>query len=103
MKFQKFYNYVEDYLNGLSGFNLNFKNKKIIFYGNKTNLSLKELVNDNFIEENKDKNNLVIKENIFLIDNIENSLCSNFLKRLNFFNFQFTVNNPYDSQRNIGN
>jgi len=102
--FETLYFFVYEYLNGLNGFNINFQNKKLAFYGNKTFNYLDLLAKENYLKEEKKENEYIpIKEDgldsikyFIKTENMENSLCSNFLKELNFFEFEKINENPYD-------
>jgi hypothetical protein len=50
-KFEKLFSYTFEYLEGLNGFNMNFQNKKSIFYGKKIKDHLETLQKNEFINK----------------------------------------------------
>jgi hypothetical protein len=78
---------------------MNFQNKTLTFYGNKTQTLMDSLLEENFIDDIQkepvndggEKIELVdIHKKLFLKNNINNSLCTNFLKKLIFFRFRIS-------------
>lgn len=106
-KFEKLYSYTYDYLNELNGIHINFQNKNSAFYGKKTIDYLEDLAQKEFIEQEKNKENLLIEninlgENFIYTQDMNNSLCSNFFKKLNFFKFKKISENSLDLELNNG-
>jgi hypothetical protein len=110
-KFEKLYIYVYDYINGLTGYNINFQNKKLAFYGVKSHNYLEFLAKENFIEKEeeieKEEKFDVLKglnpksiKNYMQSEDMENSLCSKFFKELNLYGFEKDSENPYNNNHN---
>lgn len=127
-KFQKLFSYVFEYLDGLSGFNMNFQNKESIFYGKKTNYVLEDLVKNGFFDAdenfnkkrneknlnmnnyNKEGNNnnpngnlndIQDSEHVQLFEtyaNDKDSLTSKFFKNLYPYKFDKIFEDPYKSE-----
>jgi len=49
IKFEKYFFYTVDYLDGLNGYNLNVRNKSMIFYGTKINSLITKLIEEKFL------------------------------------------------------
>lgn len=69
-KFEKYYFYTLDYLDGLNGFNINVQNCKMIFYGKKFNSLVSELVEDKFLYDlNSNPNGMLLQKNTKISEN----------------------------------
>jgi len=59
IKFEKYFFYTVDYLDGLNGYNLNVRNKRMIFFGTKINSLITRLLDEKFL---LDRNSFKEKE-----------------------------------------
>ena len=94
-KFQNYFIYTQDFLNGLNGFNLTIKNKNNIFYNEKFISFLDKLYERDYISQNLDDSQLKLTDFSFnkLEDNFDdqNSECKKriktFMKKLVFYDY----------------
>jgi len=63
-KFQKFYEYNQDYLNGLNGYTLHIKNNKKIFINDKINSLIDSKIKSQLNEESNPFGNAELNKNI---------------------------------------
>lgn len=89
LKYEKLFLYAVEYLEGLNGFSMNFRNKSNIFYGNKTSNSIQNLKNENYLNHQGDFNEEnPTKDNEMLL--IE------FIKKLSFYRLNRKIKkDPY--------
>jgi len=102
IKFEKYYLYTVDYLEGLNGYNINIQNNRTIFYGTKLNTLLTSLARDNYLldcdsyiesdklEELKIKNDHIIKKEI-----------NQFQVRETNRGLVYEINNSLENDKNI--
>jgi len=75
IKFEKYFIYTVDYLEGLNGYNINVQNNKMIFYGKKINTLISDLIENNFlIDWDKDQARDLDKEKKFKDSDISNKI-----------------------------
>ena len=89
MKYEKLFLYTIEYIEGLNGFNMNFRNKTNIFYGKKTTNLLQSLKKENYLCSEGKLNDEESKNN-------ENILFIEFLKKLTFYRLNRKIKkDPY--------
>jgi len=72
IKFEKYFLYTFEYLDGLNGFNINVLNNEVIFHGQKLNSLITELVKDEYLSNlEPDDIKDPIEKNKNLINNIK--------------------------------
>ena len=89
LKYEKLFLYTIEYIEGLNGFNMNFRNKTNIFYGKKTTNLLQSLKKENYLCSEGKLNDEESKNN-------ENILFIEFLKKLTFYRLNRKIKkDPY--------
>jgi hypothetical protein len=87
LKYEKLFLYTIEYLEGLNGFNMNFRNKTNIFYGNKTSNLIQILKDEKYLSSDINEENPKSSENISIME---------FLKKLSFYRLNRKVKkDPY--------
>jgi len=81
IKFEKYFLYTIDYLEGLNGYSINVQNNKIIYYGEKINTLISKLLEQKFLSDSNsiidNRNNVKEKNEKAIEQKIENSKCNN--------------------------
>ena len=113
-KFQHFYNYMLEYVDGLNGYNISIMNEKNIFYGEKFSELISYLEERNFIyPDNEEISSEILPEksprnplltvkslnNLNQEDKTTDSQMFSFLKNLKFHeNYELELNNVFENK-----
>jgi len=81
LKYEKLFLYAIEYIDGLNGFNMNFRNKSNVFYSKKASDLIQILQNEDYLIPEKQKEGV----DEFQKNKNENILLIQFLKKLSFY------------------